>query len=166
MNNHKFIILIALLLGGCNTLPRAPTTIIKQLDPIRVEIPIVQPCVTDDVPLPELFMGKLTDEDIKDPGKVVQYYTVDVTQLKGVILRQKVLLDACRDGKLPPPATPVPTITVPPFKPATPVSPVIAKPEPAPTPPVINKPETPKVKPRVSPLTPSGRTFAPPPPPQ
>lgn len=146
-------------MSGCAALPHAPETVVQKLDPVIVKVPVVQPCVTEEVPLPELFLGKLSDADIADPGKVVQYYAADVTQLKGVVLRQKVLLEACRDGKEPPPATAKPAAVLPP-------PPVVApKPEPAtiaPAPPAV-VPTEPKPKTRVNPLKPSGRTFAPPP---
>jgi hypothetical protein len=157
--NKKILLIIALLLGGCSMLPHAPDAVVQKLDPIIVKVPVVQPCVTEEVALPELFLGKLSDADIADPGKVVQYYAADVTQLKGVVLRQKVLLEACRDGKEPPPAAPVPTAVLPP----APVPSAAVEP---PLPVVAPKPTTPLKTPKPNSTRPSGRTFAPPPPPQ
>jgi hypothetical protein len=166
MNKIIFLV-IALLLSGCGVLPHAPDAVIQKPDPIIVKVPIVQPCVTEDVPLPELFVGKLTDEDAADPGKVVQYYAADLTQLKGVVLRQKVLLNACRDGTLPPaavaptdpPMLPSAAVRVPPATAPEPtpaaVAPLVTEPTPTPKPPKPN-----------SATRPSGRTFAPPPPTQ
>lgn len=153
---NKYILLLILLLTGCGTLTRQePPVIIKQPDPIKVEIPVYKPCVTDEIPLPELYMGKLTQDDIADPGKVVQYYAADVTQLKGIVLRQKAFLDACRNGK-PQPVIAAPVVSLPPAPviPSEPAPPIVA--------PVPEQPK-PAPKPRAA-LKPSGKTFSPPPP--
>jgi len=91
-----FLVSIFPVLTGCASLTRLPPEIIEIVVTVEVKIPIVQPCVTEDIPLPVLIIGTLTNEDMNDPGKVVQFYVADVTLLKSVVLRQKKLLDACK----------------------------------------------------------------------
>lgn len=91
-----FLVSIFSVLTGCASLTRLPPEIIEKIVTVEVKIPIVQPCVTEDIPLPVLIIGTLTNEDINDPGKVVQFYVADVTLLKSVVMRQKKLLDACK----------------------------------------------------------------------
>jgi len=109
-----YLIGILSTLVGCATTTRLPPEIIEKPVIVEVEIPIVQPCVTEEVPLPELLIGSLTDSDINEPGKVVQFYVADVTLLKGVILRQKSLLDACKIEEPSTDDTPIPNGNPPP----------------------------------------------------
>lgn len=159
--NKLGILLAVLVLSGCaTTLPTAPT-IIEKLVPFKVEVPVVQPCVSEEVPLPELLIGKLTDADISDPGKVVQYYVADVEQLKGVVLRQKKLLDACKippTNEAPASAPVVEPTAAPVVAPPSETTPEVKKVVP-PTPEPTEKP-APKI---TNPLKPSGKTFSPPP---
>ena len=140
--NKLLYILPIIFLGACATTRQTAPTIITKIETVKVEIPIVQPCVTEEISYPELLINKLKPEDESDPGKVVQYYVADVAQLKGAFLRQKKLLDACKiiDSG------------------ASPSEPKIV----APTAPVQPKPT---LQPETKPVQPKEGTFLPPPPP-
>ena len=134
------------ILCACGTLTRQePPAIVKIPDPIVVKVTITQPCVEKDqlIPLPDLLIGTLTAEDIKDPGKVVQYYVADVEALKGVVKRQSNLLNGCVNAN--PTATDGTTA--------------------GPAPVVTPNPVTPEIKtePTKPAKPPRGRTFEPPP---
>lgn len=159
-------IVATLALAGCATLnPVCKPDIIEKPVPIEVKVPVVVPCITVDLQLPDLLTDQITDEDAADPGKVGQAYVADHIVMKSFILQQKKLMDACKvEGA---PMTVIPAPVVRPFKPEAIPAPT-PLPEVTPTPPAPPvAPTPPPAKPktgRINPLEPSGKIFAPPPP--
>jgi hypothetical protein len=157
--NKLFSLLCILSLSGCAAFKTAPEIIEKPVY-VTVEVPVIKPCVSEDIPLPELYFGKLVPNDKEDPGKVAQYYVAGVNQLKELVLRQKKLLDACKI-----PATDVNTPVTPVPAPGNELPSAVPKPVES-TP----KPVAPAPKPVAPPTTTTppagGKVFAPPPPPR
>lgn len=82
---------LSALLAGC------ATTAANNPPPLtEVRVPVLYCPAPPAVARPELLVPSLTPEDIKDPGKVVQYYATDLIQVQGYAEILEQIIEAYR----------------------------------------------------------------------
>jgi hypothetical protein len=89
----KKIIIVALstLFVGCATVqPNNPPPLTE------IRVPVLYCPAPPATARPELMVPTLTPEDIKDPGKVVQYYATDLIQVQGYAEILEQIVEAYR----------------------------------------------------------------------
>lgn len=86
MRNLAIILCLTLALVGCQTLPGKD--VIVNNDKVVAVVP--KPPA---VPTFDSQVDKLTDADVKDPGKVGVAYKYDMTALRGLILIYRQIID-------------------------------------------------------------------------
>lgn len=79
MKTTTAILLLVTALAGCATAPVEP------INTVTVDKPIPLCPTPPDVPKLAFKVDQLTVDDLKDPGKVGQAYTYDMTYLRAVV---------------------------------------------------------------------------------
>lgn len=88
-------LLLVALLCGCSSTPKKE--VVTKVVTKEVKIPVYVECpAPPEIEGPELTIQQLSDQDITDPGKVVQSYKSTVKQLQNHIIELNILLDAYR----------------------------------------------------------------------
>lgn len=88
-------LIIVALLCGCSSAPKKE--VVTKVVTKEVKIPVYVECpVPPELEDPELIIKQLSDQDINEPGKVVQSYKATIKQLQNHIIELNILLDAYR----------------------------------------------------------------------
>jgi hypothetical protein len=91
----KLLAIVAILaLMGCETFP------VKKTEIVTVDKPIAFIPPPPIVPTYESQVDKLTDADIKDPGKIAQAYKYDIVALRGLVKIYQGILDQYRASSI------------------------------------------------------------------
>lgn len=99
----RYALILSLLLAGCACKPE----IVERTTTVEVKVPVPVPVpAPPDTIRPELWIYQLTDEDAKNPGKVVQYYKATVKQLQGYSQELETIIDGYRKASKEPSGVP------------------------------------------------------------
>lgn len=87
----RYLIVLLALLTGCGQPFVKP-------DVVEVKVPVAYIPVPPDVPKIDYQVDKLTEQDKKNPGKVVQAYVYDMKYLRAVVEMYEEILDTYRQS--------------------------------------------------------------------